>query len=82
MVSPYLSRPLRSLREALGSRDAASERNSEARDSRPAKPDTAAPLEANPLIPPLTPRQPFTVVTGGAAGAPERNDPRRDRPVT
>ena len=70
MVSPYLIRPLRSLREASESGGAASGRDPDPRDSRPAGPKTAPPGESNPLAPSPAPWRPFTVVTGGAAGAP------------
>lgn len=77
MVSPYLSRPLRSLREALESRETSSEPDPKRRDSRtaaaPAGRNAGRPAEANPLAP----RRPFSVVTGGAADASDRDGPRR-----
>lgn len=73
MVSPYLSRPLRSLREALESGRTTPQRRSDSADAWPvrglpgaaeataARPDSSA----SPTLP-LAPRRRFTVVTGGA----------------
>lgn len=87
MVSPYLSRPLRSLREAGGSGPAPSRRRP---DSAPdLLPDllearlaggrlgaTEAPdarLEAAPPLAPLAPRRRFAVVAGGLPEPPRGN---------
>jgi len=61
MVSPYLSRPLRSLREALGAGDAPQRLRAELAEAPAARQEAA-----NPLAEPLAPRRPFLVVVGGA----------------
>ncbi len=73
MVSPYLSRPLRTLREALESHQA--QRRAGAAEARPgggllgeAEAQAARPEAADSLTLPLVPRRPFTVVTGGGPG--------------
>ena len=69
VVSPYLSRPLRSLREAIDSHGAVPERESVRNGTRPdagpigpAGPNSEPPAEADPMAP----RHATTVVTGGA----------------
>ncbi len=83
MVSPYLSRPLRSLCEARGSGQAPPRRRPDSAPdlvpdlvvARPAggllggtEALDARPEAVNPLAPPLAPRRPFTVVAGGLPG--------------
>ncbi len=75
-----MSRPLRSLRQALGSGQAPSQRRPDSAEARPpeARPaggllgGTEAPAArseaANPLANPLAPRRLFTVVAGGLLG--------------
>ena len=72
MVSPYLSRPLRSLREALESGRTTPRRRSESADEWPVRElfgateaATARPDSSVSPTPPLAPRRPFTVVTSG-----------------
>ena len=50
IVSPYLNRPLRSLREALRASQAPSQRHSDSTEARPteARPTEARPTEARP----------------------------------
>ncbi len=62
MVSPYLSRPLRSLREALGSGEAPQQRRAESAEAPAARQEAA-----NPLAAALALRRPFLVVVGGAS---------------
>ncbi len=78
MVSPYLSRPVRSLREALESGQAPPRRRPDPVEARPteARPTEARPVEgllgvteaqaARPEVPPMAPGQPVTAVAGGA----------------
>jgi hypothetical protein len=73
MVSPYLSRPLRSLREALESHQAPPRAG--AAEARPVggllgatEAPAARPEAADSLTPPVAPRRPFTVVAGGVPG--------------
>ena len=68
MVSPYLSRPLRSLREALGSGEVPQQRRAESAEAPAARQEVAKPLAE-----PRAPRRPFLVVVGGAPG-PLNND--------
>jgi hypothetical protein len=76
VVSPYLTKPLRSLREALETRQASPRRSLDRAAARPVNglparglPGPAAePQAANPLAPRLAPRRPLTVVTGGLGG--------------
>ena len=76
IVSPYLNRPLRSLREALRASQAPSQRHSDSTEARPteARPaagllgGTAAPDARAEAVPPLAPRRLFTVVAGGLLG--------------
>ena len=79
MVSPYLSRPLRSLRDAIASRSAVSERESSERDPGPAA-GPIAPAGSNAGPPaeadPVAPCQAFSAITGGVAGVPARDAPR------
>ena len=62
MVSPYLSRPLRSLREALGSGEAPQRRRAESAEAPAARQEAVKQAE------PLAPRRPFLVIDGGAPG--------------
>ena len=63
MVSPYLIRPLRSLREALGSGEAPKQRRAESAGAPAAREEAG-----NPLAEPQAPRRPYLVVVGGAPG--------------
>ena len=72
MVSSYLSRPLRSLREVFEGRQELLRRRL---DSEPASPLTPAPKPDR--RPPVAPRQPFAVVTGGLAEAPQKQGRKR-----
>lgn len=63
MVSPYLSRPLRSLREALESGEIPQQRRAESAEAPATRQEAAIPLAE-----PLVPRRPFLVVVGDAPG--------------
>ncbi len=58
MVSPYLSRPLRSLREALESGEALPRRQADSVEASGARPESANPL---------APQRPILTVVGGVA---------------
>ena len=95
MVSPYLSRPLRSLREALESGRTPPRRSESAQAwpmggllgateaaARPESANSLAPPATSPVTPLVTPLRPFTVVGEGAPGPSPRDGPRdgpRDR---
>ncbi len=78
MVSPYLSRPLRSLREARGSSPAPPQPRSDPAEAAAARPEAAEPLTP-PLAPPLAPGRPLRVVAGeGPEPAPGNGSDRGD----
>ncbi len=92
MVSPYLSRPLRSLREALESGQVPPQRRPGSPDSAEARPTEARPAggllggpeapaarpeAASPLTPPLALRRLFSVVAGGLPGPSRGNGGER-----
>ncbi len=75
MVSPYLRKPLRSLREALESGQAPPQRRSGSPDSVEARPREARPTEVRPTEARPTEARPTGELLGGGEAQPERADP-------